>query len=107
MSEDETSNERFKVMERKLFYGIMTPGAILTIIFGVWLLSYGFWGTWMLLKLILVGVLIGYHFWCGIMVANFKKDANRHSHVFFRWMNEVPVLFLFAIVILVVVKPTF
>lgn len=107
MSDDEISNERFKVMERKLFYGIMTPGAVFTIAFGAWLLSYGFWGPWMVLKLIFVGLLVVYHIWCGTIVTKFKHDANTHTHVFFRWMNEVPVLFLFAIIILVVVKPAF
>ena len=105
MSNDETSNDRFKVMERKLFYGIMTPGAILTAVFGFWMMSYGFSGNWINLKLVLVAVLVIYHLWCGKVVAQFKHDKNTHSHVFYRWMNEVPVLFLFAIIILVVVKP--
>jgi len=105
MSKDAISNERFKTMERKLFYGIMTPGAVLTVFFGGWLLSYGFWGNWMIAKLILVAVLIIYHIWCGVIVKQFKYDQNRHSHVFYRFFNEVPVLFMFAIIILVVVKP--
>lgn len=106
MAEDHTSLQRFKVMERKLFFGIMTPGAVLTVIFGVWLwLGYGFSGTWLNAKLALVGVLVIYHFWCGRLVADFKHDRNRHGHVFYRWFNEFPVLILFASVILVVVKP--
>jgi putative membrane protein len=106
MSDDAVSLERFKVMERKLFYGIMTPGGVLTIVFGLWLwLGYGFSGGWLYAKLLLVLVLVAYHLWCGKLVAEFKHDRNRHGHVFYRWFNEFPVLILFAAVILVVVKP--
>ncbi len=106
MSEDSASNERFKIMERKLYYGITTPGGILTLVFGTWLwLGYGFGGGWLHAKLALVAVLIVYHLWCGAMVARFKRDENRRGHVFYRWFNEFPVLILIAVVILVVVKP--
>lgn len=106
MSDDAPSNERFKIMERKLYYGITTPGGILTVVFGLWLwLGYGFSGGWLHAKLALVGVLIGYHLWCGKMVRTFRDDANSRSHVFYRWFNEFPVLILIASVILVVVKP--
>ena len=105
-SDDQTSIERFKVMERKLFYGIMTPGALLTIASGAWLwLGWGFAGGWLYAKLVLVAVLVIYHFWCGSLLADFKHDRNTRSHVWFRWFNEFPVLILFAVVILVVVKP--
>jgi putative membrane protein len=98
--------ERFKVMERKLFYGIMTPGAVLTLIFGFWLwLGDGFGGGWLIAKLVLVAVLIGYHLYCGVLLNDFRNDRNRHGHIFYRWLNEFPVLLLFGIVILVVVKP--
>ena len=105
MTKDKTSNERFKVMERKLYYGIMTPSMILTIGFGLWLLTYGFTGGWLHAKLLLVAMLVGYHIWCGIILTKFKNDKNTHSHTFFRFMNEVPAFFLISIVILVVVKP--
>lgn len=106
MAEDRTSSERFKIMERKLFFGIMTPGAVLTIVFGLWLWhGYGFSGAWLHAKLTLVAVLIVYHLYCGKLLFAFKHDRNRHSHVFYRWLNELPVLLLVAIVILVVVKP--
>ena len=108
LTEDTTGNERFKVMERKLFYGIMTPGAVLTIALGLWLwLGYGIGGTWMHLKLGLVLALVVYHLYCGKLLLDFKHDRSRHSHVFYRWVNELPVLLLIAIVVLVVVKPTF
>jgi putative membrane protein len=97
---------RFKIMERKLYYGIMTPGAVLTIVSGLTLwLGYGITGGWLHAKLALVAVLIVYHLWCGKLVLAFRDDRNAHSHVWYRWFNEVPVLLLIAIVVLVIVKP--
>ena len=105
-TEDQAGRERFKIMERKLFFGITTPGAVLTLVFGTWLwLAYGFGGGWLHWKLLLVAALVGYHVLCGVYLFQFKHDQNRHSHVFYRWFNEVPVVFLVLIVILVVVKP--
>ncbi|NOX26591.1 MAG: protoporphyrinogen oxidase HemJ [Gammaproteobacteria bacterium] len=111
MSDDETSLERFKVMERKLYFGIMTPGMVLTVLSGGWLLS-STWvaftsdgSIWLYLKLFLVLALIIYHFYCGKLYTAFKNDQNQHSHVFYRWLNEMPVLGLIAIIIFVVVKP--
>lgn len=106
MSDDTPSIERFKIMERKLFYGIMTPGGALTVLFGLWLwLGYGISGVWLHIKLALVLLLIAYHVYCGKLVRDFKHDRNTRSHVFYRWFNEFPVLLLIAIVILVIVKP--
>ncbi|TPW15302.1 MAG: hypothetical protein FD130_1228 [Halothiobacillaceae bacterium] len=107
---DVISNDRFKVMERKLFYGIMTPGAVVTILLGFWLLGAGMWQTyggsaWLHLKMALVTLLVVYHIYCGKLLRDFKNDNNRHSHIFYRWLNEAPVLVLVVIVILVVVKP--
>ena len=105
MSEDRASNERFKVMERKLFWFI-TPWAVLTLLFGTWLwLGYGFAGAWLTVKLLLVLVLVGFHVYCGWLVREFARDRNRHSHVFYRWLNELPLLILVTVVLLVVVKP--
>jgi len=106
MAQDTTSKERFKIMERKLYWGIMAPGAVLTVVFGVWLwLGYGFGGAWLYAKLVVVALLIGYHLYCGRLLADFAGDHNTRTHVWFRWFNEVPVIFLFAAVILAVVKP--
>lgn len=106
MSHDAPGIERFKVMERKLYYGIMTPGAVLTILLGLWLwLGYGISGVWLHAKLALVIVLIAYHLYCGKLLADFKYDRNRRGHVYYRWFNEFPVAILIAVVILVVVKP--
>src|SRR5262249_34735120 len=96
MAEDAPSRERFKVMERKLYYGIMTPGAVLTVVFGLWLwLGYGFTGGWLHAKLALVTVLIAYHVWCGKLLADFRRNRNKRSHVWYRWFNEVPTVILF------------
>jgi len=109
MCDDQISNERFKVMERKLFFGIMTPGGIITNALGLWMLipnwsAYTI-GYWMHLKLGLVCLLIIYHAWCGKIVKDFKHDRNTKSHVWFRWFNEAPVLALIVVVILAVVRP--
>lgn len=105
-SSDAASDERFKVMERKLYRGIMTPCMALTLVLGTWLwLGYGFTGGWLRAKLVLVVLLVGYHLWLGRLAMDFAADANRRSHVFYRWINELPLVLLAAIVILVVVKP--
>ena len=106
MSEDTASRERFKVMERKLFVGIMTPGALLTIVSGLWLwLEYGFYGGWLYAKMALVGVLVVYHIYCGKLMNDFRRDRNRHGHVFYRWLNELPVVVLIAVILLVELQP--
>jgi putative membrane protein len=106
MAEDAVSRERFKVMERKLFWGIMTPSGALTLVFGTWLwLGWGFSGAWLQAKLALVAALIAYHLWCAKLMLDFRADRNRRSHVWLRWFNEFPVLVLFAVVFLVVLKP--
>lgn len=105
-TEDSPSRERFKVMERKLFFGIMTPGALLTIGFGMWLwLGYGFYGGWLHAKMALVAVLVLYHVYCGKLMFDFRHDRNHHGHVFYRWLNELPVVLLIAIVLLVELQP--
>ena len=110
MSEDRISMERFKNMERKLYFGIMTPGMVLTLGFGIWMLIDYAWNLyrsagWLHAKLGLLLILVGYHVYCGYCVRAFKLDRNRHSHVFYRWMNEIPVLFLVAIILLATLKP--
>ena len=110
MTEDETGNNRFKIMERKLYYGIMTPGMILTLIFGFWTLAVFGWsayaGTiWLHIKLACVLALIIYHIYCGKLLSDFRHDRNKHSHIWYRWFNEIPVIFLIIIVVLAVVRP--
>ncbi|MFI4938487.1 MAG: protoporphyrinogen oxidase HemJ [Candidatus Berkiellales bacterium] len=103
--------ERFCTMERRLFWGIMTPSAIITLILGTGLVhmtGYSFQSPplWLTLKLALVAVLILFHGYCGIIVKKFKQRQNKHSALFYRWFNEFPVLILIGSVLLVVLKPT-
>ena len=104
---DEISLERFKVMERKLFWGIATPGLVLTLASGLWLWLGSFQGSggWLHAKLALVATLVAYHVWCGKLMLDFRAGRNARSHVWLRWFNEVPVLILVATVLLVVLKP--
>lgn len=108
-AKDDISNERFKTMERKLYYGIATPGAIITLGLGLWLLhilGYTLLSSfWLQAKLALVALLVVYHLYCGKLLRDFKHDKNRHSHVWYRWFNELPVLILIAIILLVELQP--
>lgn len=109
MSEDTVSRERFKIMERKLYRGIMTPSMIATFTFGIWLVAlqpgYYLSQGWMHAKLTLVFALAVYHGLCGRHVRAFAEERSTRSHVYFRVFNELPVLALVGIVILVVVRP--
>ncbi len=105
MVNDEATLERLTMMEHKL-YRFMMPLAVLSIVFGLWLwLGYGITGTWLQAKLALVAGLVAYHLYCGKLMRDFKAGNNTRSHVWYRWFNEIPVLILFAVVILVIVKP--
>ena len=109
MAEDQTSKDRFKIMERKLYRGIMNPSMIITIVLGLWMFmanmeAYKSSG-WMHAKLTLVFLLVGYHHMCLAYMKKFAADANTKSDKFFRIFNEVPVFLLVAIVILVIVRP--
>jgi putative membrane protein len=100
---------QLKVMERRLLY-FVTPFAGLTLLFGVLLIqAYGMeWfsaSRWMHYKLLLVALLYGYHGYCFKLLADFKADRNKRSGRFYRWFNEAPVLILFAIIFLAVLKP--
>jgi len=110
MADDQISIDRFKIMERKLFYGIMTPGGLITLVLGMWMLfDYALeWYAsmyWLDIKLLLAAILVGYHIYCWKLLQDFRHDRNQHSHVWYRWFNEFPVLLLIAIVILIIVKP--
>jgi len=106
---DIISLERFSIMEYRLYTRIMMPAGLLTTVLGFWLLSarpnWYVHQTWMQAKLFLVSLLWVYHFYCGHLVKQFRKQRNRHSALFYRWFNEFPTLLLFAIVILIVIKP--
>ena len=110
VTEDEAGQERFKLMERKLFWGITTPGAVMTWIFGLWLLSFFPMQAlmsmgWLHVKIMLVLLLTGYHIWCGKLLFDFKYGRNMHSSRWYRWFNEMPVFMLVGIVLLVELQP--
>ena len=102
-------SEVFKVMEKKLFYYIMTPAMILSWIFGLILIhEIGFdklGQKWMILKLIFVVLLTLYHLYLGKILSQFKLDSNKHSHKFYRYINEIPTLLLILIIFVVIFKP--
>jgi len=104
---DASGLERFVVMERRLFF-IMSVGAVLAVVFGMAMIlaAPGYLAQgWLRVKLLLVALLVGYHFWCYRLMLALRAGANPHSQRWYRWFNEAPGLFLLAIVILAVVKP--
>lgn len=108
---DNISDTRFKTMERRLFYGIMNPAALLTIITGIWMLVDYAWhiyhkDMWLHIKLGFVMLLLIYHIYCGMIINKFKSNSNTKTANFYRIINEIPTVFLILIVIMVVVKPT-
>jgi putative membrane protein len=109
LSEDKTSRDRFKIMERKLYWGIMTPSALLTLTFGLGVIhsNLGYYSglLWLKYKLALVLLLVCYHIYCGLCLRRFAQDNNTHSPVFYRVLNELPVFLLIGIVLLAILKP--
>ena len=104
---DEVGRERFVVMERRLFM-MMTVGATLAIAFGISMVATapGYLDfLWLRVKLVLVAALVAYHIWCHELIRDFRDGRNSHSERWYRIFNEVPGLFLIAIVVLAVVKP--
>lgn len=111
MSDDKPSQERFAVMERKLYRGIMTPAMVATWFFGLCMLlpnvqAY-FSQPWFHIKLCLVIGLTIYHLACGRFRLKLIDNPQYKTHVFWRWFNEIPVFILIGVVILVIVKPQF
>ncbi len=109
LSDDAVSRERFTLMERKLYRGIMTPSMVATIVLGFWLASYN-WSFymasgWFHAKLTLVSLLLLYHFWCAHLGRQLARAQSTHSDRFYRIINELPVLILIGAVVLVVVRP--
>lgn len=111
MTEDAIGRTRFEVMERKLYRGIMTPSLVVVVAMGLGLIAVlgSDWfsmTTWFHAKLGLVAILVVYHFYLGYLLRRFRAGENRHSHLFYRWINELPVLILIGTVLLAVLKPT-
>jgi putative membrane protein len=105
MTDNKVSQNQFKIMEHKLFWYIMTPAAIFTLISGELLAhGFGFNGIWLHIKVALVGTLVFYHVYCFKLMDDFAKDCNTKSHQWFRVFNEYPTFILIACVLLVVIK---
>lgn len=107
---DTTGYKRFCTMERRLFWGIMTPSAIITLLLGtglVHMMGYSFRHPplWLTLKLALVVLLVIYHIYCGVILKKFTLEKNTHTSLFYRFFNEITVFILIGIVLLVVLKP--
>ena len=110
LCDDEVGSARFKLMERKLYFGIMAPAALLSVASGLWLLAIhgSAWvaaATWLHVKLVIVSLLVIYHLYLGHLRRVFAADDNQHGPVFYRWLNEAPVLALVAVILLAVLKP--
>lgn len=109
MADEEAVRQRLGLMESKL-YRFITPWMVLTLVFGSWLLIDYAWQAyalmyWLKIKLALIACLVLYHFYCGKIIRELANNSSQRSHIWFRWFNEFPVLILFAVVILAVVKP--
>lgn len=108
-AKDELSLQRFKVMERRLYFGIMWPAAILTSVLGIAIISYApeyyLSQSWLHWKLLMVLFLWVYHFYCGKLVKNFALEKNQYASGYYRFFNEIPTFILIIVVLLVVLKP--
>ena len=96
---------RLVIMAKKL-YGFMSIMMLIAIGSGLWLwLAYGFGGGWLHVKLLFIVLMVVYHFWCQERMLEMQKGDLDHSGVFYRWMNELPLILLSVILVMVVVKP--
>ena len=107
-SEHSETRQQLAVMARRL-YRFVTPFMFIAITLGVAMIAmnpdYYLYAKWMWLKLAGVTFLFVYHLQCGRYVHAINANTDKHTHVFYRFFNEVPVLFLFGIVLLAVLKP--
>ena len=108
--EDEISDERFKVMEQKLYRLIMTPSMLITLALGIAMLALGWQGlsaqAWVWVKIAVVGLLVGYPFHCGHIIRAFAENQQHRRERFFRIYNELPVFVLIPVILLVVLQPS-
>lgn len=110
-TQSEAVSEQFKIMEKRLLY-FVSPFALLTLIFGsLMIFEYGMaWfkvSHWLHAKLALVGLLYLHFFYCFRILKQFKNNENKRSALFYRFYNEGPVIILFIVVFLAVLKPSF
>lgn len=107
-SDNNDTRAQLAIMSRRL-YRFVTPFMVIAIALGVAMIAmnpdYYLQAKWMWLKLAGVTFLFFYHLQCGRYVHAINENTDHHGHVFYRFFNEVPVLFLFGIVLLAVLKP--
>jgi protoporphyrinogen IX oxidase len=103
------SSEIFKVMERRLLKAIMLPTMVLSWALGLALIwvtdAFASMSLWLVVKLIGVVAMTGFHFWLARFVGAFADDERPRDERFFRIINEIPTVLLIVIVIMAVVKP--
>ncbi len=111
MTQEYAVNEQFKIMEHKLFFYIMWPSMLITLLSGFALMmllpepAHWHWINWLSVKLCFVGLLVIFHYGCHYYLALFRNDRNPHSHRFYRFFNEIPTILLLIIVPLAVLRP--
>lgn len=105
LNKDSAQSERLRRMERLLYFGLMTPAAVLTVIFGSVLMLYGFTGGWLPLKLTLVILLVIFHIYAGKIMMAFLHGQERFTRRFYWRMHWVPFLIILPILYLVLAKP--
>lgn len=97
--------KQFAIMQKRLWYGITWPSAVLTLVFGTWMgILYGSLPTWLLVKLFFVGALFIYHITLHIIFHQQQKGIYKYTSQQLRIWNEVATIFLISIVMLAVVK---
>lgn len=111
MTTSQDVSAQFKIMEHKLYYYIMMPAMLITVFSGLCLMFFYLLPMhqsslgWFWAKLVLVGVLLVFHFACGHYLRVFKENRNTHPHRFYRLFNEIPTLLLILIILLIFVRP--
>jgi putative membrane protein len=103
--QDRAGQTRLRAIERTIYFGIMTPSAVLAVIFGSLLMLYGFEGGWLPVKLSLIVVVVGFHLYCGTVLIVFLQRRNQHGRVYYRALSQVPLVLLAVIVFLAAAKP--
>lgn len=103
--QDRAEQSRLRAIERTIYFGIMTPSAVLAVIFGSLLMLYGFHGGWLPAKLTLIVAAVVFHLYCGTVLIKFLQRRNRRGRVYFRALSQVPLVLLAVIVFLAAAKP--
>jgi putative membrane protein len=103
--EDEDAHARLNAIGKTLYFGLMTPAAVLTVALGIVLISYGFDGPWLPAKLAVVALAVLLHLYFGQLLVDLSRGHNRHGSAFYRLLNWLPLPLLIAIAALAAAKP--